>query len=142
VAEHDNPAGVANWVIHELLRELKERPLHELPLDAAGLAELVRLVDAGELSSTGAKQVFEVMVRDGGRPRAIVEERGLRQVSDEAELAAKVTEVVAAHPDEAARYRGGEARLHGWFVGQVMRATGGAANPQLVNRLLRETLAG
>ncbi len=142
VARHDNPAGVANWVIHELLRELKERPLDELPLDAAGLAGLVRLVDAGELSSTAAKQVFEVMVREGGSPGEIVEARGLRQVSDEAALRAAVAEVVAAHPDEAARYLAGEQRLHGWFIGRVLRATGGAANPQLADKLLRETLGG
>ena len=142
VAEHPNPAGIANWVIHELLRELKERSLSDLPVDAAGLAELVRLIDAGELSSSAASQVFEVMVAEGGRPGDIVAARGLRQVSDEAALAAEIDAVIAAHADEAERYRGGETRLHGWFVGQVMRATGGAANPQLVNRLLREKLGG
>ena len=142
VAEHDNPAALANWVIHELLRELKERELHELPIDAAGLADLVRLVDDGEISSAAAKQVFEVMVSEGGRPREIVERRGLRQVSDEAELSAEVDAVIAAHPDEAERYRGGETRLHGWFVGQVMRAARGTATPQRVNDLLRERLGG
>lgn len=140
VAVHDNPAGIANWIIHELLRELKGRELFELPLDHESLAELVRLVDDGEVSSAGAKQVFEVMVEEGGRPGEIVRARGLAQVSDQAALAEKVDAVFAAHPDEAERYRGGEARLHGWFVGQVMRATGGAANPELVNELLRERL--
>ena len=100
----------------------------------------MRLVDAGELSSSGAKQVFEVMVREGGRPGDVVAARGLRQVSDEDALGAEIAAVIAAHPDEAARYRGGETRLHGWFVGHVMRATRGAANPELVNRLLRDKL--
>jgi len=141
VAVHDNAEGIANWVIHELLAVLKDRELGEVGVDPEGLGELVRLQDEGVISSAAAKQVFEVMVEDGGRPGEIVEAKGLAQVSDEGELAAVVDGVIAAHPDEAERYRGGETRLHGWFVGQVMRASGGAANPGLVNELLRGRLA-
>ncbi len=142
VAVHDNAEGIANWIIHELLAVLKDRDLGDVGMDHEGLAELVRLQDEGVLSSAGAKQVFEVMVEDGGRPGEIVEEKGLAQVSDEGELEEVVRRVMEANPEEAERYRGGESRLHGWFVGQVMRATGGAADPEVVNGLLRGRVSG
>ena len=137
LAAGGDPAGVANWTIHGLLRETKQRPLAELALEPQALAELVALVDRGEVSSAAAKKVFAELVESGGDPAEIVARRGLAQLSDEAALGAEIEAIAAAHPDEAARYRGGEERLHGWFVGRVMRATKGRANPEVVDRLLR-----
>jgi glutaminyl-tRNA synthetase len=140
VAAHPNPQGLANWIVNELLREVKERPLAELPLTPAGLAELVALLDAGTISTPIAKEVFAELAAAGGSPREIVEARGLSQLSDAAALEPVVDRVLAAHPQEVAAYREGKDRLLGFFVGRVMAATGGRANPRLVNELVLEKL--
>jgi aspartyl-tRNA(Asn)/glutamyl-tRNA(Gln) amidotransferase subunit B len=98
------------------------------------------MVDAGAISGRTAKEVFEKMWATGESPQAIVEREGLGQVSDEAALQAAVEEVVAGSPEQVATYRGGKAATLGWFVGQVMRRTGGKANPQVVQALLRKVL--
>jgi len=119
-----------------------------LPLSPAGLAELVRLVADGTLSRPLAKEVLGAALagEGGGSPAAIVAERGLAQVSDEAELAGVVGAVLDAHPAEVDRYRSGEdkdrKKLRGFFMGKVMAETKGRGNPQVLNRLLDETLAG
>jgi aspartyl-tRNA(Asn)/glutamyl-tRNA(Gln) amidotransferase subunit B len=134
--ESGNAKAVSNWVMTEVLRKLKddERGLAACPVGPAALAGLVRLVDA--------KDVFERMWATGEEPAAIVEREGLTQLSDESALEAVVAEVVAASPAQAASYRGGKAAALGWFVGQVMKRTGGRANPQRVNALLRKALGG
>ncbi len=136
--------AVSNWVMTEVLRKLKEdeRPLSASPLAPEALAGLVRLIDAGTISGKTAKDVFEKMWRSGEPAAAIVAREGLTQVSDESALAKVVAEVVEASPEQAASYRSGKAAALGWFVGQVMRRTGGRANPQLVQALLRKALAG
>jgi len=139
---HPDDRTLASWIVNELARETKERPLTELPITPASLAGLVALIGEGKISGKIAKDVFAVLVEEGGDPRAIVEHRGLEQVADRDELAPAVAEVVAAHPDEASRYRAGETKLLGFFVGQLMRATAGKANPKLANELLREELGG
>ncbi|MGE5126268.1 MAG: Asp-tRNA(Asn)/Glu-tRNA(Gln) amidotransferase subunit GatB [Betaproteobacteria bacterium] len=143
-AASGNPKAASNWVMTEVLRKLKEdaRPLAGCPVSPAALAGLVRLVDAGTISGKIAKDVFEKMWATGEDASGIVEREGLTQVSDSAALAAIVTEVVAASPGEAASYRSGKAAALGWFVGQVMRRTGGRANPRLVNELLHKALDG
>jgi len=138
---HPDDRTLASWVVNELARETKERPLAELGISPASLAQLVSLIGEGKISGKIAKDVFAVLVAEGGDPRAIVDRRGLEQLADRDELGPKAAEVVAAHPDEAARYRAGETKLLGFFVGQLMRATGGKANPKLANELLREALA-
>jgi glutaminyl-tRNA synthetase len=85
--------------------------------------------------------VFDVLAAEGGAPEAIVDAKALRQLDDTEALAAVADEVLAAHPDEAARYRAGETKLIGFFMGQVMRATQGAANPELARQMLQERLA-
>lgn len=142
--------AVANWIVHELPRAVQERPrdegehpldersLDELPLGGREIADLAALVEDGTLSSSLGREVLVEMVVGGGSPGDIVKRRGLEQVSDEAELAAVVDRVFAEHPEEAERFRGGEARLRGFFVGRVMQATGGKANPQTVQKLLGE----
>ena len=108
----------------------------------ARLAELVKLVDGGAITGTSAKMVFERMWTRGEDPRTIVEREGLAQVSDEGAIESAVADVIAASPDQVATYRKGKTSTLGWFVGQVMRKTGGKANPQLVNTLLKKALEG
>jgi aspartyl-tRNA(Asn)/glutamyl-tRNA(Gln) amidotransferase subunit B len=142
--ESGDGKAASNWVMTELLRKLKddERPLAQCPVAPARLAELIRLVAAGTLSSTLAKDVFEKMWTTGEPAAAIVEREGLVQVSDEAVIASAISEVLAASPQQVAAYKGGKQSTLGWFVGQVMRKTGGKANPQLVNALLKKALEG
>jgi aspartyl-tRNA(Asn)/glutamyl-tRNA(Gln) amidotransferase subunit B len=139
-----HPKAASNWVMTEVLRKLKEddRPLPGCPLGPGALAELIRLVEAGTISGKIAKEVFEKMWASGESASAIVEREGLTQVSDEGAIQAAVAELIAASPEQVASYRGGKASTFGWFVGQVMRKTGGRANPQLVNLLLRKALDG
>lgn len=134
--------AAANWTIHELPREIGSRAIDNLPFGGRELGELGVMVEDGTLSTAAARQVLGVMVNDGGEPRAIVERLGLRQVSDEGSIAPAVDEVIAANAAKADEYRGGKTGLLGFFVGQVMRKTGGKANPELVNRLVRERLGG
>ena len=133
-----------NWVMNEVLRKVNEagegRGLAGCPVPPPALAELIRLVESGSVSGKMAKDVFEKMWATGEAPRAIVERDGLAQVSDEAALRAAIADVVAASPEQVAAYRGGRTAALGWFVGQVMRRTGGKANPQLVNQLLKGKL--
>ena len=136
--------AASNWVMTAVLRKLKEddRPLAASPVSPAALAELLRLVEAGTISGTTAKDVFEKMWTSGEAPGAIVAREGLGQVSDEAVIRAAVAEVVAGSAPQVATYRAGKTGTLGWFVGQVMKKTGGKANPQLVNALLKEALDG
>ena len=138
---HANPAGIARLLVHDLRAELKGRGNPEIACSPEALGELVNLVDSGALSAGAARKVLAVLVGSGGSPAALVEELGLQQVTDTGELAALVDEVLAAHPEELARYREGEQRLQGFFVGQVMRASRGKADPKAVSALLRERLA-
>jgi glutaminyl-tRNA synthetase len=141
VSEHANPRALANWINHELLGELKERSTAALPFGPAQLARLVALVDDGTISTAGAKAVFAELLAHGGDPAAIVAARGLRQVHDADALLPAVERVIAANPEKAQQYRAGKTGLLGFFTGQVMRETQGAANPQLVQDLLKEKLA-
>ena len=153
-SQSGNPKAASNWIMTEVLRKTKDRTdeadsasraaggrLFADPLPA-NLAQLIRLVDTGAISGKTAKDVFERMWSGGEAPGAIVEREGLAQISDEAAIEAVVREVLAASPAQVAAYRGGKAATLGWFVGQVIRKTGGQANPQLVNRLLKKALAG
>jgi len=142
-----NAKAASNWVMTEVLRKLKESegdeaPLARCPVSPAGLAELIRLIDGGRISGKIAKDVFERMWTSGEPAGAIVEREALTQVSDEGAIQAAIDEVIAANPDQVATYRKGKAATLGWFVGQVMRKTGGKANPRLVNDLLKKALAG
>ena len=139
---------VSNWVMGEVLRVARERgvevkltPAPE-PLAPAALVELLALKADGKISGSVAKEVLALMVETRKGAAEIVAERGLAQVSDEAALEAEVEAVIAAHPAEVAAYRGGKKGLMGFFVGQVMKRTGGQANPQVVNGILREKLGG
>jgi aspartyl-tRNA(Asn)/glutamyl-tRNA(Gln) amidotransferase subunit B len=105
------------------------------------MAELVKLIDGGQISGKIAKTVFDALLDSPGSPQEIVAERGLEQVSDSATLDGSIEEVLAAHAKQVADYRGGNDRVFGFLVGQVMKATHGKANPQMVNELLKRKLA-
>lgn len=100
------------------------------------------MIEEGTISGKIAKEVFEDMYRTGKGPRQIVEEKGLVQITDEAALTKVIEEVISANPSQLKEYRSGKDKLFGYFVGQVMKATGGKANPALVNSLLKTMLAG
>ena len=132
--------AVARWLVNELPRELGDRQLDEVPLTGAALGGLLRAVESGAISGPAGKEVFAVLMAEGGDPDRIIAERGLAQISDEAAIAAIVDEVIAANPDKAGAYRSGKTALAGFFVGQVVRASQGKANPQVVQKLVAERL--
>ncbi|MFQ5479744.1 MAG: Asp-tRNA(Asn)/Glu-tRNA(Gln) amidotransferase subunit GatB [Thermodesulfobacteriota bacterium] len=134
----------SNWVMGELLRALKEdsREIEDCPVTSANLASLILMVKKGTISNSIAKEVFAEMYKSGGKADEIVEKKGLVQISDESALIAVIDEVLAKNSDSVERYRSGEQKLLGFFVGQVMKGTKGQANPGLVNKLLKERLKG
>jgi aspartyl-tRNA(Asn)/glutamyl-tRNA(Gln) amidotransferase subunit B len=140
----DVAARVANFVSTDLFGALKKlgRDIGDSPVSADNLAELLALSADGTLSGPLAKQVFEAMLETGDRAGAIVEARGLRQVSDTGAIDAAITAVLAANPEKLAEYRGGKDKLFGFFVGQVMRAMAGKAAPGVVNDRLKALLDG
>jgi len=142
--ESGSPKTASNWVMTEVLRKLKEdeRPLGACPVKPGQLAELVKLVEAGTITGKSAKEVFEKMWASAMGPRAIVEREGLTQVSDEGPILAAIARVIEKSPEQVATYKKGKTGTLGWFVGQVMKETGGRANPQVVNALLKKALDG
>jgi aspartyl-tRNA(Asn)/glutamyl-tRNA(Gln) amidotransferase subunit B len=134
----------ANWVISELFGRLNRAgvAVTESPVSAASLGGLLDLIADKTISNNIAKDVLNDMFESGKDAAAIVEEKGLRQVTDTGALEAVVDKVIADNPDRVAEFRGGKEKVIGWFVGQVMQATQGKANPQMVNELLRSKLAG
>ena len=135
---------VANWVLGELAALLRAtgRPIEESPVAPEALGRLLQLVDEGTISGKIAKRVFETMAQTGEAADKIVAAQGLVQMSDTDELERIVDEVLAAAPEEVAAYRNGRTKLMGFFVGQVMKATRGQANPQKVNAILKGKLGG
>ena len=132
----------ANWVIQELFAVLNRAGLSisETPVSAQNLGRLVELIADDTISGRTAKEVFEEMVETGSDPEAIVAEKGLEQITDSSEIAAAVDRVIAENPEQATEFRAGNEKVLGWYVGQVMKATQGKANPKIVNQLLREKL--
>ena len=114
----------------------------ELPLKPEQLAEMVQLIEAGTISGKIAKDLLPELLEKGGSVKAIVESRGLGMISDPAAIAAIVAELLAAHPEEVEAFRGGKTKLQGFFVWQLMKRTGGRADPKLANRILSEQLKG
>ena len=141
-AHPSNPKAVANWLLSDLLGRMSDadRQAGRVPVPPERLAALIALIDGGTISGRIAKEILPDMIATGKAPSDLVEEKGLVQISDEGALQEAVSKVIADNPAQAAAYRGGKAATFGWFVGQVMKATGGKAAPQLVNRLLKEEL--
>jgi aspartyl-tRNA(Asn)/glutamyl-tRNA(Gln) amidotransferase subunit B len=146
VRTHANPKAISNWIVGDLFRVLKERKLDERlyitawPLAAEHLAELVRLIDDGKISGKIAKRVFDSMLDSNKSPLEIVRENRLEQVSDTASIEAAVDQVLGASPKQVDQYKSGNEKVFAFFVGQVMKATQGKANPQKVNEILRDKL--
>lgn len=131
----------ANWVINELFGRLNKegRDITDSPVDAAQLSGIIDLIGEGTISGKIAKDLFEIVWQEGGDPRALVESRGMKQVTDLSAIEKVVDGIIAANPDKAAQVKDKPQSL-GWFVGQVMKASGGKANPQSVNELLKSKL--
>ncbi|WP_276199651.1 Asp-tRNA(Asn)/Glu-tRNA(Gln) amidotransferase subunit GatB [Chelatococcus sp. XZ-Ab1] len=141
VARGRDGKTAANWVINELFGRLNKEGLDvaRSPVSAEQLGAIVELIGEGVISGKIAKDLFEIVWSEGGDPRKIVEERGLKQVTDTAAIEAAIDAVIAANPDKVEQVKAKPTML-GWFVGQVMRATGGKANPQAVNDILKAKL--
>ena len=141
-ASGGNARATTNWIRSELLRELENSGLaaDKSPVAAVELGALVRMIDEGTISGKQGKDVLVEMFRSGKPAAAIVEERGLIQVSDTGEIDGVIDEVIAANPKQVEQFRGGKEGLFGFFVGQVMKASKGKANPKIVNERLREKL--
>jgi len=131
----------ANWVINELAGRLNKegKEIEESPVSAAQLGAILDLIGEGVISGKIAKDLFEIVWSEGGDPRAIVEARGMKQVTDTGAIETMIDEIIAANPDKVAQAKA-KPQLAGWFVGQVMKASGGKANPQAVNDLLKAKL--
>jgi len=140
LAVHDDAKAVASWMVNDLRGVLEGREISELPFDGRGLGNLARLVADGVVSRRAAKDVLERMAHSGGDPAALVEELGLARVSDRDELGGLADTVLARWPGKVAEYRQGKTGLIGLFVGEVMKETGGAADPELARALLLERL--
>jgi aspartyl-tRNA(Asn)/glutamyl-tRNA(Gln) amidotransferase subunit B len=142
VAKGREGKQAANWVTTNLFGALNKLGLSisESPVSAAHLGKLLDLQTDNTISGRIAKDVFEIMLDGGGDPEKIVEDKGLKQITDTGAIEAAVDEVIAANPDQAQQIREGNGKAIGWFVGQIMKATGGKANPGTVNQLLRDKL--
>jgi aspartyl-tRNA(Asn)/glutamyl-tRNA(Gln) amidotransferase subunit B len=142
VAAGRDPKAAANLVMGDLFGALNRLGLgiEQSPVSAEQLGALIDLIADGTISGRLAKDVFTEMVESGADPGVIVESKGLRQVTDSAAIEAAIDAVLAAQADKVAEYRAGRDKLYGFFVGQIMRATQGKANPALVNELLRKKL--
>jgi aspartyl-tRNA(Asn)/glutamyl-tRNA(Gln) amidotransferase subunit B len=147
IAAGSSPKEMANWITTELLRIMREQKLdqalviREWPVTPAQLAALSRLVEQGTINRNTAKALLPRLLGTGADPGALVATEGLAQVSDRGALERAVDEVLAGHPDQVAQYRAGKERVLGFLVGQVMRRTGGKANPRLAQEVLRAALA-
>jgi aspartyl-tRNA(Asn)/glutamyl-tRNA(Gln) amidotransferase subunit B len=141
--ESGSPKITANWVLRDLLGLLKERKLsvEQSPLSSSQLASLVTALDTGVINTKVAQEVFAAMIETGKTADVIIAEQGLEQVSDAGELEALCSEIVAANPDVVEKYRSGNQRMFGFFVGNVMKATQGKANPKVITEILQRLLA-
>jgi aspartyl-tRNA(Asn)/glutamyl-tRNA(Gln) amidotransferase subunit B len=136
---YPKPKVISNWVMSELLRELKD-DIKESAIKPKHIAELLNLIDEGTISGKIAKSIFEEIFKTGKSPRKIVEERGLIQISDKKEIIKIIDRVLENNPKEVENYKKGKKKLFGYFIGEVMKETKGKANPRLVNELLKERL--
>ncbi len=137
------PKAVANWVMGELMKMLNEEntAIDSCPIKPKQLADMLTLIGKGTISGKIAKTVFMEMYKTGKDAESIVKEKGLLQISDESAIEKAVDEIIAKHPAEVERFKAGEEKLLGFFVGQVMKTTKGKANPQMLNDLMKKKLS-
>ncbi len=138
----DDPKATCNWLLNDLLGLLNEnkKGIEESPIAPKDFAELIKLIKDGTLSSKLAKEVLKEMFLSGKSAMQVVEEKGLKQISDESAINQLIDQVIVNHTSEVQRYKAGEEKVFGFLVGQVMKLAKGKANPQLVNKILREKL--
>lgn len=141
-SKSSNVKSVSNWIMGDLMRTLNDKNLdaQSIPFPGSYLEQLVSLIDKGTISGTIAKKVFDRMFETGREPVSIVKEEGLEVVNDEAALAAAIKRILDSNPQSVADYKGGKEKAFGFLVGQAMKETRGKANPQLINKLLKEEL--
>jgi aspartyl-tRNA(Asn)/glutamyl-tRNA(Gln) amidotransferase subunit B len=144
MAENCDPKLGANWLSGELFARLNkmELEIEQSPVNALSLAGLVKLISNETISGKIAKEVLDIMIETGKQASQIVEENGLRQLTDSSEIEKIIVEIISANADKVAQYRSGKDKLFGFFVGQAMKATDGKANPQMLNELLQKHLNG
>ncbi len=138
--EFNSPIPLANTVANEVARELKDKTLKELKFGAKEVAQLIKMVEDEIISTKIAKEVFEEMAKSGEAPQTIVQIKGWMQISNPQILQSIIDEVIAKNPDNVAKYKAGNTKLFGFFVGEVLKATSGKANPKMVNELVGKTL--
>ncbi|MFQ5673275.1 MAG: Asp-tRNA(Asn)/Glu-tRNA(Gln) amidotransferase subunit GatB [Nitrospinales bacterium] len=143
VGLYPEPKTISNWIMSELLRELKDdnRDISDCPVTPGKLTDLLQLIDRGTINGKIAKSVFSEMYQTGKPAETLVREKGLTQITDESQIVKVIEEVLEANPRQLDDYRNGKEKLFGFFVGQVMKASKGQANPAAVNKLLKERLA-
>jgi aspartyl-tRNA(Asn)/glutamyl-tRNA(Gln) amidotransferase subunit B len=137
------PKIASNWVMGDFLAHLNENKMEifESPVSPQALADMINFIEDGTISGKIAKEVFEEMWSSGKRCKDIIEEKGLKQITDEGELEKIIKEVISKNPKQLDQYKRGKDKLFGYFVGQAMKATGGKANPQIVNDILKKKLS-
>ncbi len=140
----NNPKGVSNWMMTELLRELNEAKLtiQQSPISAVNLGTLVGLIDKGTISGKIAKTIFAEMWKTSDHPEQIIKAKGLTQITDPKAIGLIIDELIAKNPGPVSEYRAGKTKLLGFFVGQAMKASQGQANPEILNQVLLEKLKG
>ena len=139
-----NAKLVANWISQDIAAYLNNNKLMitEIALQAADLAELVKLIETGTISGKIAKEILPELLTQGGSPKALVEKKGLIQISDSSAIEKLIEEIIASHPSELEKFRSGKTNLKGFFVGQVMKKSGGKADPKLTSQILDQKLSG
>ena len=144
VAKLSDNKLAATWMMGDLFAMLNDKGLNisNSPISAKDFAELVQAIKSGEISGRIAKEVFEIMIESGDNPKKIIETKGLKQQSDPKELEKMINEILAKNKDKVDQYKSGKEKLFGFFVGQVMKSSGGKANPQLTNEILKKLLKG
>ncbi|HEY9703188.1 MAG TPA: Asp-tRNA(Asn)/Glu-tRNA(Gln) amidotransferase subunit GatB, partial [Allocoleopsis sp.] len=137
-----NIKQVVNWVMGDITAYLNNQKLtiNQIPLTPLQLAELVNLIEKGTISGKIAKEILPELLQKGGSPKELVESRGMLSISDTSEIEKIIDEILASHPKELAEYKSGKPKLQGFFVGQIMKKTGGRAEPKLTNQILMQKL--
>jgi len=143
VAIRNSPKAISNWIMTEVLRLVKDsgKAIEALPFGPGHIAQLVERIEDNTISGKIAKDVFALMTESGKMPDVLIDENGMRQVTDTGAIDEAVARIIAANPSEVEAYRGGKDKLFGFFVGQVMRETKGKANPAMVNDLVKKALS-
>ena len=144
VAKLSDKKLAATWMMGDLFAMLNDKGLNisKSPISAKNFAELIQSIKSGEISGRIAKEVFELMVESGDNPKKIIESKGMKQQSDPKELEKIINEILTKNKDKVDQYKSGKEKLFGFFVGQVMKQSGGKANPQLTNEILKKLLKG